>query len=368
MRFIFWALYLLGFHRGAFCHDDEPWDEEDYYSLLGLNSDANTAGIKRAYRRLSLEHHPDTSGATEMFQKISRAYQVLSDRDLRRVYDQRGAEGVEEYEKQKAMGEQRMNDPFARMFGGFGQQETKRPPIEIPLFVTLKDLYLSKTLEASAHMMKRCKKCRGTGAKTKKDMHTCPICRGQGVTVGVHHIGGGMYQQVRQMCTGCQGTGKVVVRQCPHCQGKKIVESSDNVSIEVSKGMAEGQAIVFDSMCDEIAGSTDAPGDVRFVVSTIPSESLQRVGNDLHLAVKLTLGESLGGFKRMLEHLDGHRVAIERSGSVTPHGYSERFRGEGMPIFERNGNFGDLIIKYEIEFPAYFSDNQRDLIDDLLRK
>ena len=369
----FALIVFVAFHAVKATSDDEPWDEDDYYTLLKVPQDATLAVIKRSYRRMSLEYHPDTAGegGKEMFQKLSRAYEVLSDANMRRVYDQEGPDGVAEYEKRKAQGEQpQFQNPFGAFFGmGGGQRENKRPSINIPLFISLKDVYSGRTLEASVFKHMRCKKCRGTGAKTKKDIHTCTKCNGQGVVVGVQHIGGGMYQQFHQPCPSCSGKGKIIKRTCSHCQGKKVVAGMEKVSVFVEKGMQDGQQIRFPNMCDEVAGSTDAPGDINFVVSPRPvigeGYELKRDGNNLFLNTSISLKESLVGFVKEFEHLDGHLVEINRNNKITSHGHVERIKGEGMPVHEGHGEFGDLVVTFNVRFPTELTDEQREAVKNL---
>lgn len=352
---------------------DEPWDDDDFYTLLGVEQDAALAVIKRAYRKLSLEHHPDSAGESgkEMFQKLSRAYEILSNSKLRRAYDQDGLDGVEAFEKKEAAGDQHRNDPFAAFFGGGGVKQ--RPSLNIPLFISLKDLFLGKTIEASVHKQTRCKKCRGTGAKTKKDLHVCPHCKGAGTIVGMHQIGPGMYQQVRQHCPHCEGKGKVIGRKCDHCHGHKVVAGTENISFDVERGMKEGHVVKLENMCDEIAGSAEAPGDINFHIhashAAFDEESghleLTRAENDLLLAVPISLKEALVGFKKEFEHLDGSLVDLDRSDRVTPHGQMDKVRGAGMPIHGRMGEYGDLLVTYSVIFPATLTQQQREAIESL---
>lgn len=367
-------LVQLGFAAGILCQvvsgqfwssddDDEPWDEDDFYTLLKVSPEARLADIKKAYRRLSLEYHPDTNGGDQStikkFQELARAYEVLSDDDLRRVYDREGLEGVEEFEKKKAMGGHRSHDPFAALFGfgGQGAREAKRPSIQIPLFISLKDLYLGKKMEASVFKHTRCKKCRGTGAKTKKDIHKCTKCNGQGMVVTVHHVGHGMYQQFQQQCPVCNGKGKIIKRQCNHCKGKKIVPGMEEVHIHIEKGMKNGDEIVFASMCDEVAESADTPGDIKFHIEALESEELKRDGDDLKLVVWISLKEALLGFEREFHHLDGHVVEFAREG-VTQFGFTERIPGEGMPKHGEGSEFGDMYVTYNVKFPEILTDAQ----------
>ena len=313
---------------------------------------------------MSLEYHPDTVGAEggEMFQKLLRAYEVLSDADLRRVYDQEGIDGVEEFEKKKATGESRGVDPFAAFFGFGGQQKpTKRASIEIPLFISLKDLYLGKTLEASVFKQTRCKKCRGTGAKTKKDIHKCHKCNGQGVVLGYQNLGYGRYREVHEECPVCKGKGKIVKRECDHCKGKKVVAGVEELTVDIEKGMNNGETITFAGMCDEVAGSTDAPGDVVFKIHAADTEAVRREGNHLHLKIELSLKESLIGFKKEFEHFDGHVVGLS-SNTVTAHGHIVRIKGEGMPIHDKYSEYGDLVVTYTVGFPKELTEEQKKVV------
>lgn len=365
LRFCLLPAIVLGGFWGGTTEDDEPWDDGDFYTLLGVSPEARLSEIKRSYRRLSLEYHPDHAGGDQekikKFQDLARGYEVLSDDDLRRVYDREGLEGVEEYEKKKAMGEHRgHHDPFAAFFGFGGQAgrgEAKRPSIRVPLFISLKDLYLGKKMEASVFKHTRCKKCRGTGAKTKKDIHKCHKCNGQGVVVTVHHVGHGMYQQFQQPCPVCSGKGKIIKRTCNHCKGKKIVPGSEEVHIHIERGMKNGEEIVFPSMCDEVAESSEAPGDILFEIETLESESLKRDGDDLKLTIWVSLKEALLGFKKQFEHLDGHIVEFTRSG-VTQYGFTEKIPGEGMPKHGQASEFGDMYVTYNVQFPESLSATQ----------
>ena len=365
MRLIFCVVFgvLLS---GLRCEDDEPWDEDDFYTLLGVSQDASLAVIKRAYRKMSLEFHPDSAGEAgkEMFQKLSRAYEILSNANLRRAYDHEGLEGVEAFEKQQSVGEQRMNDPFAAFFGGGGPK--KRPSLRIPLFISLKDLYLGKTIEASMFKQTRCKKCRGTGARTKKDLHKCSHCKGTGVVVGVHQIAPGMYQQVRQQCPHCEGKGKVIGRVCNHCAGKKIVSGMEHMSIDIEKGTLEGHVVSFSNMCDEIAGSSEAPGDVLFEVHALPGNVTRDGNKDLRLTVEISLVEALVGFTKEFEHLDNTVWPLDRADKVTPHGHTDKIKNGGMPVFGKVDEYGDLIVTYKVVFPTTLTEQQRDAIREII--
>ena len=178
-----------------------------------------------------------------------------------------------------------------------------------------------------------------------------------------------MYQQFHQPCPSCSGKGKIIKRTCSHCGGKKVVAGMENVSVFVEKGMPDGQQIRFPNMCDEVAGSTDAPGDINFVVSPRPAVGegyeLRRDGNNLFLSTNISLKESLVGFVKEFEHLDGHIVEINRSNKITSHGHVERIKGEGMPVHEGHGEFGDLVITFNVRFPTELTDEQIEAVKNL---
>jgi len=204
---------------------------KNYYQILGVSRDATSKEIGKAYRELSLKYHPDKNKgdptAQEKFVEISQAYEVLSDDEKRRIYDQYGEEGL-----QQGGGNSFRNpfDIFANFgFGGGGgggghshREQRKGPSVEIPLEVTLADLYNGRTISVAHKKQILCPKCRGSGAKNADDVQTCPVCGGSGTRVFTQQLGPGFITQTQKTCDKCGGKGKIVKSTCPF-SGKQSV-------------------------------------------------------------------------------------------------------------------------------------------------
>lgn len=340
---------------------------QDYYSILGISRSATTAEVKRAFRLASRSKHPDKGGKQEEWVQINRAYEVLSSDEKRRVYDQQGEEGLKRMESGQGGGA----DPFGSFFdffGGGGQRQQggmpKGPDLEFPLVVTLKDLYLGKELKAAHRKQKLCSHCRGTGAENPDDVQVCSTCGGKGVIVKVQRLGPGFMTQTQQVCHVCGGKGKTVTSQCHHCHGHKIEVGEDMLTITVERGMRQGQKIKFSGMGDEAPDTQ--PGDISFVIVEAPHPVFRRDGDDLHTKLKVTLLEALTGFSKEIEHLDGHKVVVERS-DVTIPGQVIIISQEGMPLPEYGSEKGDLFVTIEIEFPKALTPEQRELAKQLFK-
>ncbi|KAF4678303.1 DnaJ- protein scj1 [Perkinsus chesapeaki] len=352
--------------------EDVPFDDEaqDYYKLLEVSPEATGPEIKKAYRRLSLKNHPDKGGDEDLFQKISQAYEVLSDPNKRRVYDLDGVEGLEELAKREAQGSAGFHDPFGDMFGGFfgggggRRRSDKSPDLELPLFVTLNDLYSGKTFTLDAFKQKRCERCRGTGARTKKDFKDCPACQGQGSVVRMVKLGPGMYQQIHEQCGKCGGKGKIAAKKCPKCGGARVVAGMDSYEVVVERGVPDGHRISIPYAGDE--SPEKAAGAVTYVINTIPHPTMRREGQDLRMDFVITLRESLLGFVRTVEHLDGHEVVLDRIGKVTKSGLVVRYPGEGMPLKDVPSEAGDLVVKFRVEFPDKLTEEQIEGLKNIL--
>jgi DnaJ-related protein SCJ1 len=338
-------------------------DDEDMYDILGLGQereDATEKQIKSNWRKLSREHHPDLKGESsrEMYKKIQRAYEVLSDRKKRKVYDMRGEEGLKQLEKAGSQQQQQHMDPFARMFGGGGGQDTQKTPnVDMVLLCTLEDAYSGASHTVRLNKQRLCKKCRGTGAASKADFQECKTCGGRGHVVQRVQLAPGFVQQVQQPCQRCGGKGKTIKKKCERCRGNKVGRVEQELSIEIEVGTPEGHKIVFDMEADQ---SPDAiPGDVIFTVQTKNHPRFKRNGRDLELTVPLTLPQALLGFTKTVPHLDDHSVVLTETG-ITNHGTRRKIAGEGMPIHNVPSEKGDLYVTYTVELPGVLTQKQRE--------
>jgi DnaJ-related protein SCJ1 len=343
---------------------------KDFYQVLGLKRDASTKEIKRAYRDLSLKWHPDkhkgNKDAEQKFMEISQAYEVLSDENKRRTFDQFGEEGL----KQGPGMEQRNPWDIFNIFnnqnqGPRGSNQKKNPNIEIPLEVTLQDLYLGSSFRVSYKKQSLCSRCRGTGAKDANDVTTCPVCKGSGVQTHVHQIGPGFIQQTQSQCEKCGGRGRIVKSVCPLCKGTKVGHSEDKITVVVEQGMLDGDEIKFENEGDEQPDVI--PGDLVFKIVTVPNKRFVRQGDNLHTKLNITLLEALAGFSKSFKHLDGHKVLVERT-AVTIPGQVLLIPGEGMPKHNYASEKGDLFVEFTVIFPETVSQEQKEGFKQLLTK
>jgi len=343
-------------------------EEKDFYKVLGLAREATTAEVKRAYRKLSLQYHPDKNKdpeATTKFAAINEAYEVLKDESKRRRYDQYGEEGLKENGRQRGGGG---FDPFADFFGfnrGGGRNEMKTGPgIQSPVQVTLEDLYNGKTFTVLHKKQVLCHVCRGTGAENPDDVTTCTACNGQGVKTRRHQIGPGFFQTVQETCHVCNGKGKTITSTCPHCNGHKVEQGSEELILVIERGMPDHHHIVFQEECDE--SPEQRPGDLTFVLTTLKHPIFTRDNNDLKMEMTITLLEALVGFEKHVVHLDGHAVTVKRA-AVTIPGQVIQMPGEGMPHHQFPSEFGDLYITITVQFPKRVSETQAKIFRDLLK-
>ncbi|KAI0775189.1 DnaJ-domain-containing protein [Trametes elegans] len=329
----------------------------DLYKVLELSKSASEQDIRKAYKRLSRKFHPDKNtdpGAEEKFVEIAHAYEVLSDSTKRQIYDRHGEDGLRAHEG----GQQHYQNPFdvfQSFFGGGhpGQQQVRRGPTSVSEFeVSLADVYTGASIDFMVKKRILCDHCRGTGAASSADVHTCNACGGSGVRIVRQQIMPGMFTQSQVTCNECGGRGSVVTKKCPHCGGNKVVDHTQHYTLEVPKGAPEGHEVVFEGEADE---SPDwEPGDVVLRIRTRKERGgLRRKESGLYWTETISVEEALLGFERNLTHLDGHVVELKRHG-VTQPGYVQTITGEGLPVYGQSEH-GDLFVEYNVVLPTEIS-------------
>lgn len=330
----------------------------DYYEVLDVSRNAKPADLKKAYRKLSLKYHPDKNSAPDAQQKfaeLSVAYDVLSDPEKRKTYNMGGEDAVM---KQEQRDNQPQQDPFS-IFDAFGfgggqrqQQEQRTPNVEIPVRVTLRQLYVGEILDASYDRQVMCTEA---GSCEKKNNN----CHGPGISLRQQQLAPGFIQNVQVRDDSCVARGKSWKPNCKNCPNGPTESEEISLTVEIHPGMQDGDTIKFDAVADEAAGHI--PGDLIFKLKQIPDALYTRRGNDLYMTVRITLLESLVGFKKTFTHVDGHEVIVEKT-DVTYCSQVYVVKGEGMPIRGNKSRKGDLWATLEIDFPKRFSNQQKDLI------
>ncbi|GJQ12689.1 hypothetical protein GpartN1_g4480.t1 [Galdieria partita] len=351
---------------------NESVDNKKYYELLGVPTNASKDEIKKAYRKLAVKLHPDKGGDEEKFKEVTRAFEVLSDDEKRRVYDEYGEEGL----SQQGLGaSMNAEDIFEAFFGGglFGRSKGKsRGPkkaedVVHTLKVTLKDLYLGKTAKLALNRHRICSDCSGKGARSGAEAVTCSICSGRGVRVQIRQMGPGMIQQIQTTCSECSGTGEIIrdSDKCSKCHGKKVINEKKILEVYVEPGMESGQKIIISGEADEAPGCL--PGDVIIVIEEKPHEVFRRRGIHLLLKKDIHLVEALCGMTAVVDHLDGRRLLLKTEpGEIIQPDMLKSIIGEGMPVKGNPIQKGNLIIQFHIVFPKFLSSEQQAILERTL--
>jgi DnaJ-related protein SCJ1 len=352
---------------------------EDYYNLLGIDKQADDRQIKKAYRTLSKQFHPDKNPgnqeAADKFVDIAEAYDVLSDNELRKIYDQYGHDGVKQHKQ--GGGPARRHDPFdlfSRFFGGSGhfgggQREQKGPNKEATIALPLRDFYNGAEKDFQVEKQVVCSACEGSGSA---DGHqdVCTHCNGQGIVIQKHQLAPGIFQQVQSHCGHCKGKGKTVRNPCPICQGRRVVREVESYKLVVERGLPKGMSVTYENEADEnpdwVAGdliievqeSTAELGhpNTEDVLERTDGTFFRRRGKHLFWREILSLREAwLGDWTRNITHLDGRAVKLSRPrGKAVQPGTVEILKGEGMPVWyedKTTDEFGDLHIEYQVILP-----------------
>uniref|UniRef100_T1IYX8 J domain-containing protein n=1 Tax=Strigamia maritima TaxID=126957 RepID=T1IYX8_STRMM len=308
----------------------EVINSRDFYAILGITRSANTNQVKKAYRRLAKDLHPDKNkddpDAQDKFQDLGAAYEVLSDPEKRELYDRCGEECLK---KDAGFGS---GDPFASFFGDFGffQTGNKEQNREIPrgadivmdISVTLEELYSGNFVEVVRNK---------PTIKPAKGTRKCN-CRQEMVT---RQLGPGRFQMMQQ-------------NVCDECPNVKLVNEEKVLEVEIEAGMQDGAMNRF--VAEGEPHVDGEPGDLHFKIRTLPHPRFERRGDDLYTNVTISLSDALTGFEMELDHLDKHKVKVNRD-KITWPGMRMRKKGEGMPNYDNNNLFGILYITFDVEFP-----------------
>lgn len=318
---------------------------KSYYDILQVPKGAADEQIKRAYRKLALKYHPDKNQgneeASKKFAEINNAYEVLSDSEKRGIYDRYGEEGLKQHAASGGRGGgMNIQDIFSSFFGGGPMEEeekiVKGDDVIVELDATLEDLYMGGSLKVW---------------REKNILKPAPGKRRCNCRNEVYHkqIGPGMFQQMTEQ----------VCEQCPNV---KYEREGYFVTVDIEKGMQDGQEVVFYEDGEPVVDGE--AGDLKFRIRTAPHDRFRREGNDLHTTVTITLVQALVGFEKTIKHLDEHLVDISTKGITKPKEV-KKFKGQGMPLHFSTKK-GDLYVAFEVLFPTSLTEDQKTKIKAIL--
>ncbi len=356
--------------------------KRDFYEVLGVDRGASTDEIKKAYRKLALQFHPDRNPgdktAEEKFKEVTEAYEVLSDEQKRGAYDRFGHAGVDPTYQGAGRGGggfgfdlQDALRAFMREFGGFGSifeesdsfqrtRESRGGDIQIKLRLTLEEIGSGVEKKVRVRKAVICGRCGGRGAEPGSKVVTCPKCEGQGQVRQVQRSFFGQIVNVT-VCPSCRGEGEVVSDPCHDCKGEGRVEGSETIPLRIPPGVMEGNYMTHRGRGH--AGFRGGPaGDLIVVFEEKPHEVFERHDNDILTKIVITPSMAALGGKVEVPTLTG-RAIVEIPRGIQA-GKVLRLRGKGLPsVGGREG--GDELVRVEIQVPERLTARERELYEEL---
>jgi len=358
------------------------WFEKDYYQVLGVPKNASQAEIKKAYRKLAQQHHPDANPgnarAEERFKEISAAYEVLGDAEKRKQYDQVrdmaasgfGAGGFPGAGfpgggfpgggrvRFEDIGFGDLGDLFGGLFGGRagspGRAAARGADLEAEVTVSFDEAMVGTTQAVRVTGPVPCETCGGSGAAPGTAPSTCPQCGG----VGQINVNQGLFQ-MSETCPRCRGAGRVVEEACPTCHGTGSRNRARTLQVRIPAGVRDGARIRLTGK-GESGPPGGRPGDLYVNVRVRPHRFFGRKGSDLTLELPVTYPEAALGAHVKVPTLNG--AVTMRIPPGTPNGKTFRLRGKGAP---KRGGRGDLLVTVRVEVPRRLSKRERELLAQL---
>ena len=326
----------------------------DYYDVLGVSKTATDEEIKKAYKKEALRWHPDRNldnvkEATEKFKLIAEAHRVLTDPEKRKIYHEKGAEGLKD---------PRNNVPLPR-----------GPDIIHEVPITLEEFYCGCTKEIKYDRLVICEGCKGSGAKADAKPQTCRECNGQGIKQAQIQLAPGFIVTQTVPCDRCSGSGKgfSTADNCRTCWGERRIKKPTVLLCTVLPGANVGTRTIFPEQSHEVLtpdGRKAETGNLLAVLAEVPHATFTRKGINLFYNVKIDLKEALCGSSIVIKHLDGHDLTFHARGVIKPE-MTKILRHEGMPSLDQQDS-GDLHVKYTVNFPDVITDEQRSVLSNIL--
>ncbi len=343
--------------------------ERDYYELLGIERGAGDPDIKRAFRKLARELHPDVSDApdaADRFKEIAEAYEVLSNPETRELYDRYGHAGLQRGGFSPGhvdLGN--LSDIFSAFFGDglFGERQgrpSRGGDVAAQVEISLEDAYTGVKISVPLRVAAVCGRCDGSGAQPGTSPTTCPTCAGAGVVQQVSQSVFGQF--VRQSaCRQCAGTGRIVETPCDQCDGDGRIVEEHTLDVDVPAGIHDGQQIR--AQGEGHAGPAGSRrGDAYVHVHVRPHDRLVRDGDDLLTAAHVTMIEAALGLTVSVPTPEGD-FELELPAGIQP-GEVRVVRGRGMPSLQR-ARRGDLRVHVEVGIPRKLDVEERALLEEL---
>jgi len=347
--------------------------KKDYYHVLGVNRDASPEEIKKAYRKLAMQHHPDRNHdnpeAEERFKEASEAYSVLGNSEKRQVYDQYGVEGLRRggasdfgFSADSVFSD--FGDILGDMFGfsgSFSGSRQRRGPrkgsdLGLEIVLSLEESFLGVEKEVEVERERNCDACDGSGSEAGHDAETCRKCNGSGNV----RVNQGFFSMAAT-CPGCRGSGKVVSHPCPKCHGHGRQRENKKIKVNFPAGIDENNRL---RVSGEGEGGRQggAPGDLYIVVRISPDKRFQRQGQDLLLRLPISFSQAALGDLVTVQTFEGaEKIKIP---AAAQNGQILKIKNKGFHQVNRWSR-GDLLVQVHVQTPRALSRQETELFKKL---
>lgn len=362
---------------------------KNYYDILGVKKSATEDDIKKAFRKLAQQYHPDKAGGDEKkFKEVSEAYSVLSDKKRRAEYDTYGQtfngagpqgggfSGFEGFDFSQFNGqgfngsftangvEFDLGDMFGEFFGAGARNQGRRSQkrgrdISIDIEILFKDSVFGAERTVLLNKVNQCVECKGSGGKGAATV-TCTTCNGNGQIKETKRSLLGVFTQLRT-CDTCDGLGNVPKEKCTSCKGQKVYKQEEEIRIAVPAGINDGEVLRMTGKGEAVAGGVQ--GDLYIKIHVKADARFERAGNDIIYQLSVKLTDALLGHDYTIPSPDGDVIVNVPAGAS--HGEAVRIKGKGFPA--RNGR-GDLIAVIAVEIPKKLSKHAKELVGELQKE
>ena len=343
--------------------------KQDFYELLGLQRNASPDDIKKAYRKLAMQHHPDRNQgdqeAEQKFKTISEAYEILKDDQKRAAYDRFGHAAFENGGGRNGTGDfgfaAGFADIFDEMFGDFGGQRrgergggNRGNDLRYNLEIALEESFKGKQTTVRVTTLAPCEPCGGSGAAAGSRPVNCPTCHGTGRIRAQQG-----FFTIERTCASCHGAGRVIENPCKSCAGQGRVRKEKSLAVSIPAGVEDGTRI-------RLAGEGEAglrggsAGDLYIFLAVKPHGIFQRDGANIHCRVPISMPSAALGGSIEVPVVDGARAKLNIPAG-TQSGHQFRLRGKGMTVL-RSPSRGDMYVEVVVETPVHLSKRQQELL------
>lgn len=356
--------------------------KRDYYEVLGVSRDATAEEIKKAYRKKALEYHPDRNPgnkeAEEKFKEAAEAYEVLSDAEKRRRYDQFGHAGLSGHpgfsggmtieDIFSSFGDI-FGDPFADFFGfgthsrtSSGRQMQRGTNLRVRVKLTLEEIALGSDKKIKVSKEINCDACGGTGAANSSSIGSCSTCHGRGYITQVTSTFLGR-MQTTTTCPSCHGQGQVITKKCNICMGKGNVKGEEIINVKIPAGVTDGMQLTLSGK-GNAAPKGGLPGDLYIVIEELPHDIFTREDLNIYYEHTISFPEAVLGTTIEVPTIDG-KARVKISPGTQP-GQLLRLKGKGIRSLQNASIIGDQIIIINIYVPERLSAEEKGIVQNLL--